>query len=224
MSLALIISPVVVAVLVFFAAAELQHIVNKLFGIIASTYLRVVSILFLALATSLVISGIGFLLDMPVFRLLAVLGSYAVGTFLYRKYFQTGFWKSVLILFAGNITALVLLVILAVLLRGFLFSPFLVDGNSMAPAYPSGEYIVIEKIDRTAAVGDVVIATVKDAQGTYDVIARVAGISGDVVKGVSVHQGDLYLTKDNPTATSTYMVSKSAVIGKPVLDLGQTNW
>ncbi len=178
----------------------------------------------LALAVSLVISGIGFLLGAPVLKLFAILGSYVVGAFLYRKWFQTRFWKSVLILFVGNIVIFILLVVIVFVLRGFLFSPFLIDGNSMAPAYPSGEYVVIEEIDRTARTGDVVIAAVKNAQRAYAVIARVAGVSGDVVNGITVPQDDIYLTKDNPTSTSTYMVSKNAVVGKPILDLGQTNW
>ncbi len=222
--LILILSIIAVAILVFLAVAELQHLINKLFHITASTFPRVVWIMALASVAPLVISGIGFLLNAVIFKLFAVLGSYIVGAVLYRKYLQTNFWKSVLVLFIGNIAAFLLLVIVVVLLRGFLFAPFLVDGDSMAPAYPSGEYIVIEKVDKSVSVGNVVIATVQDAQGAYYVIARVAGVSGNVVNGITVPQGDIYLTKDNPTSTSTYMVSESAIVGKPVLDLGKTNW
>jgi hypothetical protein len=52
----------------------------------------------------------------------------------------------------------------------------------------------------------------------------VSGIPGEVVNKTTIPDGYFYLGKDNPVATSTWMVPAAAIIGKPIIDLGYVDW
>lgn len=145
--------------------------------------------------------------------------------YVYKKYSDvsarkfTAIWITYLII--GFIAAL----IVNVVIRPDIIQPFVVAGDSMAPAYPTGDYLIIEEWDKTPHKGDVVIANISNQNETQYVIARVAGISGDVIAGVQVSSGEYYLSKDNPSAKQIPgLVSGNTIVGEPILDLGHTNF
>ena len=91
----------------------------------------------------------------------------------------------------------------------------------MAPDYPSGTYLIIEEWDKSVRKDDVVIE--KSPQG-YFIIARGAGVPGDTIGTVQVPEGEYFLSKDSSGATEIPgLVSKSAIIGKPLFNFGQTS-
>ncbi|MNO12024.1 Signal peptidase I T [compost metagenome] len=79
--------------------------------------------------------------------------------------------------------AIVIAVVLVLVIRWFLFAPFIVDGPSMQPNFHTSERIIVNKIIydiRDPKHGEVVVFHVP-SEGR-DFIKRVIGIPGDTVK------------------------------------------
>jgi len=83
-------------------------------------------------------------------------------------------------------------VIVAFLLKSFVFQPFVVEGISMEPSYHDKEYLIVNKIVYIVGKperGDVMIFRPPDNPSvTY--IKRVIGLPGDDVK---ISQGNVYI-------------------------------
>lgn len=78
--------------------------------------------------------------------------------------------------------AIVIAVVLVLLIRWFLFAPFIVDGPSMKPNFHTAERIIVNKIIydiREPKHGEVVVFHVP--QEGRDFIKRVIGVPGDTV-------------------------------------------
>jgi signal peptidase I len=92
------------------------------------------------------------------------------------------------------IKALVVAGILVVVIRVFLFSPYLVDGPSMQPNFFTGERVIVNKIlydVREPQVGEIVVF---HSPFNADYIKRVIGLPGDTVEV----RGDEVFINDNP--------------------------
>lgn len=89
------------------------------------------------------------------------------------------------------IKALAIAGILVLVIRWFLFSPFIVDGPSMQPNFETGERLIVNKIIydiRAPKRGEVVVFFVPDEN--RDFIKRVIAVPGDKVR----YEGDnLYI-------------------------------
>ncbi|MBJ6363355.1 signal peptidase I [Paenibacillus sp. GCM10012307] len=89
------------------------------------------------------------------------------------------------------IKALAIAALLVLVIRSFLFSPFIVDGPSMKPNFHTGERVIVNKIlydIRGPKRGEVVVFHVP--QENRDFIKRVIGVPGDKVK---LEGDDLYI-------------------------------
>ncbi|WP_081667288.1 signal peptidase I [Paenibacillus pinihumi] len=89
------------------------------------------------------------------------------------------------------IKALAIAALLVLVIRSFLFSPFIVDGPSMKPNFHTGERVIVNKIlydIREPKRGEVVVFHVP--QENRDFIKRVIGVPGDKVK---LDGDDLYI-------------------------------
>ncbi|SDW28219.1 signal peptidase I [Paenibacillus sp. CF384] len=85
------------------------------------------------------------------------------------------------------VKALAIAAILVLVIRYFLFAPFIVDGPSMEPTFYTGERLIVNKVIydiREPHHGEVVVFHVPD-EGR-DFIKRVIGVPGDKVK----YEGD----------------------------------
>uniref|UniRef100_UPI00403F68C9 signal peptidase I n=1 Tax=Paenibacillus sp. KS-LC4 TaxID=2979727 RepID=UPI00403F68C9 len=81
------------------------------------------------------------------------------------------------------IKALAIAVVLVVLIRSFLFAPFMVEGESMLPNFETGERLIVNKIlykFREPDRGEVVVFHVP--QQGRDFIKRVIGLPGDTIR------------------------------------------
>lgn len=81
------------------------------------------------------------------------------------------------------VKALAIAAILVVVIRYFLFAPFIVDGPSMEPNFYTGERLIVNKIIydiRQPRHGEVVVFHVPEEN--RDFIKRVIGVPGDKVK------------------------------------------
>jgi len=75
----------------------------------------------------------------------------------------------------------------AVIIRSFLFQPFIVEGSSMEPDFHNGEYLLVEKIGyhlSAPARGDVIVFQFPN-NPSVDYIKRIIGLPGETVRIVS---------------------------------------
>lgn len=119
------------------------------------------------------------------------------------------------------------LVALALLLRFFVFQPYIVSGESMVPSYHNGEYLIVQKIAALSHKfyrGDVVV--LKNPENVHEVfLKRVIGLPGETVE-IKKSQVFIYNTEhpggyllDEPyinnelisslTTTKTYILDKN---------------
>lgn len=98
---------------------------------------------------------------------------------------QKGFWSETL-------EALVLAVILAAVIRFFLFEPFYIPSGSMEPTLMPGDRIIVNKfiyLFKEPVRGDIMVFRYpKDPE--RDFIKRVIGVPGDTVE---IRNSDLYI-------------------------------
>jgi len=89
------------------------------------------------------------------------------------------------------IKAIAIAVILVLVVRNFLFSPFIVDGASMEPNFHTKERVIVNllvyKISEPS-YGDVVVFDVPEEGRRF--IKRIIGVPGDTIE---VHGDDLYI-------------------------------
>jgi len=80
----------------------------------------------------------------------------------------------------------------AIIIRTFVFQPFVVEGSSMERTFHNGEYLFIEKVSykvKTPKRGDVVVFRYpRDIR--YNYIKRIVGLPGETVQ---IKQGNVYI-------------------------------
>lgn len=107
----------------------------------------------------------------------------------------------------------IIVLILAFLIRNFLFQPFVVDGQSMEPNFVNEEYILVNRLTYRFNVpkrGDVVVFQAPNTP-KYDYIKRIIGLPGENVK---IKNQKIYINghqiEENylDTSMQTYLESK----------------
>jgi hypothetical protein len=186
-------------------SALVIHGVNRLFKIDGATFPKALGISFpLFLLT--VVNG-SFLY--PLLSWIAIIASIAVLFAVYKKLFNVSFVK-----FAGVSATYVAISVAATLLvvipvRLYAITAFAISGNSMAPTFEAGDFVLVGKISKSFDVGDYVIAEIPctNFQPCY------------VARKITEVSGDRYTI-----ATETglaYSINKDALVGKVILNLGQ---
>ncbi|NOJ73108.1 signal peptidase I [Paenibacillus alvei] len=92
------------------------------------------------------------------------------------------------------IKAIIIAVVLVILVRWLLFSPFVVDGPSMEPTLWTGERVIVNKLIYNLskpAPGDVIVF--HEPKEDKDLIKRVIGVAGDTIE----YKGDNLIVNGN---------------------------
>lgn len=111
--------------------------------------------------------------------------------------------------------------VVAVIIRIFLFQPFIVDGSSMEPNFHNNEYIVVEKISyhlHAPRRGDVIVLQYP-GNLTEDYIKRIIGLPGETLK---ITNGHVYV--DGNEISESYLQSGqlTTISGNPQGDFQVT--
>ena len=102
------------------------------------------------------------------------------------------------------VRAILIVVISAVLIRMFVFQPFVVDGASMDPTLANNEYILTEKVSyrfNEPKRGDIIVFKYPN-NVTINYIKRVIGLPGEEVK---IFEGNFYI--NDKKLTETYVIN-----------------
>jgi signal peptidase I len=128
--------------------------------------------------------------------------------------------------FAWDIFKIGLIALVIVLpIRYFLFQPFIVKGESMAPNFETGDYLIVDEITYRFSDpkrGDVVVFKYpKDA--TQRFIKRVIGVPGETV---DVKDGQVSITKDSEIIIldENYLPDDLKTIGDANITLGEDEY
>src|SRR3989344_3040782 len=122
-----------------------------------------------------------------------------------------------------KVAALALIIVVPV--RYFLFQPFIVQGESMAPNFASGDYLIVDEISysfSTPQRGDVMVFKYpKDT--SQDFIKRVIGLPGETIV---IQNGKVDITKDNKKMElyENYLPANLSTFGDVKLTLGKDEY
>jgi len=133
--------------------------------------------------------------------------------------------KSYLV-FAFDLFKIALIALVIVLpIRYFLFQPFIVEGESMAPNFESGDYLIVDEISYRFSGpqrGDVVVFNwPKDT--TQRFIKRVIGLPGETI---DVKNGQVSVIKDGETIilNESYLSADLKTYGDVNITLGENEY
>lgn len=130
--------------------------------------------------------------------------------FLLNHFYKNGWLKSIGIWVLSGVFMAIASVLIVFVVRSFIIEPFMVSGNSMAPAYNSGDYLLVAKWPMQYQRGDVVIAEDPQDTSTF-LIKRIIGLPGETVAmtdgKVSINGAPLNAPYVEQAATSTLSVT-----------------
>lgn len=127
--------------------------------------------------------GSASLLNLVVFHLLL------------KRYYKTGFIKNLLVYAMSTVFMVVIFWAVIVPTRLFVFEPFYVVGDSMAPSFQNEDYFLVKKFDHSYNRGDVVIVSVGESQNYF--VRRVIALPGEKVE---IRDGEIFITDQKDPA------------------------
>lgn len=115
----------------------------------------------------------------------------------------------------GWIFSILAAIIIALLVRSFLFEIIMVDGDSMVPTLQNDEKLAVEKVSRYFGLperGDIIIVHYPNMEGTY--VKRVMGLPGDTIeiKDSTVYVNGQPLTESYINNTEPYMDMEAVTV------------
>lgn len=168
---------IILAIALFLAEAGILVWIEKLFKIEKPTYRNSLkTLLFYCIATIGISLIVGFIDTDYLSEILITVVSFFTFHYLIKKYYLTSWKKSLGIYIVFGVIGTVLLFIVVIPTRMFMFEPFVVTGEAMSPTYINGDYLLINKITRKYNRGDVIVfARESGIQSSY-VIERIVGL------------------------------------------------
>ena len=117
------------------------------------------------------------------------------------------------------VVIIILGIVLALSIRFFVIEGYKISGESMAPTFDDGDYVVVEKLSYKIGeleIGDIVIVAT-DALAEKKIIKRVVGLEGDTLM---VKDGVLY--RNNEKVKEDYInLGKQEDMGETKIEKGQ---
>lgn len=172
-----------VAIIVgLFVGGGLLVWVSKLFKIENSSYKKSLVVLIVSAIVSFVagiifsIINLGFLS-----KILASVVAFFVFHYFYKKYYLSTWKKSLGIYVVFGIIGIVISLFVVIPTRFYIFSPFVVNGEAMSPAYNNNDYLLINKFSEDFSRGDVIVFQYEKQPGAF-LIKRIIGLPGEKVE------------------------------------------
>jgi signal peptidase I len=180
---------VIVAILAFLISSGLLLGISKVFKITVATYKKSMLITLLSGIAQVIITFILGLVGVDTLgQILAVVATFFIFSYLFKKYYQVSWKKSLGVYIANIIVGTIIALVIVVPIRLFVAEPFVVAGQSMSPHLNQGDFLIINKFDRTYERGDVVVfrSTVNNAY----FIKRIIGLPSEKVQ---IKNGKLFI-------------------------------
>ncbi len=177
----LLIILIIASLLMFLLFGELLNWTSKIFKLEGANYKRSLIVLLGSGIVTAVAYAILVLIKLGfVAGLLNGVLEIVAYHFLLRHFYKNGWLKSLGVWALSGVFMAIASVILVFIIRAYIIEPFSVAGNSMVPAYNSGDYLLVAKWPMQYQRGDVVIAEDPQDPSTF-LIKRIIGLPGETV-------------------------------------------
>ncbi len=105
--------------------------------------------------------------------------SIGICTWLLKRRFPVSFLRATSAYLASISITIAIVVPLALMIRMFIVSPFVMSGDSMIPTYQNGAYLIVNEIPHNFLRGEVVVSREQDVSAPAFIIKRVIGLPGE---------------------------------------------
>lgn len=222
MGLIILVSLIAIIVAVFVEGGILTW-VSKLFKIENPSYKKSLIIV----VASSIISGIaGILLGLINLGFFATIIAFFVFHYLLKKYYQSTWKKSLGIYVVTGIIGTIVALFIILPVRAYVFEPFAVVGKAMSPTYENGDYLIINKLDKVFARGEVIVFRYpKDPNQFF--IKRIIGLPGEKIQidNNQVIVNDKVLSESYLSGNVATLPHDTNVIGgQKTITLGQNEY
>ena len=183
---------VVVLLSALLVGGYVLYLISKLFNLPSPTYKKSL-IVSAGAATASFLVSLGLLIFFPSIAtatqlILPVLAFFIFHLFL-RRYYEISWLKSLGVYAVFTVLCLLMSAAVVAPIRLYVVQPFMVSGEAMSPTYPSGEYMLINQLDKEFSRGEVIVFRYpKDP--TQFFIKRVVGLPTEKVE---VKQGRVFI-------------------------------
>jgi signal peptidase I len=181
--------------------------ISRLFKISSATFGKSLLVGFISALVSGICNFIFALIGLGVAGyILSLIAGLALLHAFYKKYYKTSLGKNAGIYVVNIVIATVIALAIVLPIRIFVAEPFIVSGDSMSPHLNKGDYIIINKYDRSYKRDDIIVYYVSENEnGDVDLIKRIVGLPTEKIE---IKDGALYV---NGT------LLKDAYISAPIL-------
>jgi len=118
-----------------------------------------------------------------------------------------------------------LAIIIVIPIRLWIAQPFIVSGNSMAPTFHNGDYLIIDELSyevRKPERGEVIVFRYPKNPSQF-FIKRIAGLPGETINGIILANNEYYVLGDNTSASSDSRywgpVKSNLIVGRALVRL-----
>ncbi len=177
-----ILAIVVLVVIIYLAGAGILVWVEKLFKIENPTYKNSLKTLLFSGIASGVVGIISIIINLGLLsNVLITVASFFAFHYFLKKYYLSSWKKSLGIYVVFGVVGMVVSLVVVIPTRLYIFEPFTVSGEVMSPTYINGDYLLINKFNKSFERGDVVVFRYpKDPNKFF--IKRIIGLPSEKIK------------------------------------------
>ncbi len=172
---------IILAVIIYLAEAGILVWVEKLFKIENPTYKNSLKTLIFSGIASVIVAIIFGIINLGFLsNVLAPIASFFAFHYFLKKYYLSSWKKSLGIYVVFGIVGIIVSLIVVIPTRLYIFSPFVIAGEAMSPTYNNGDYLLINKFDKSFERGDIIVFRYpKDPNKFF--IERIIGLPSEKV-------------------------------------------
>lgn len=194
MTILLFLALLVLVIAGFAFDALLLHVTTKIFKVNGANYktaliisvFQWISALIISVILGIVLAAFGF---GDIRTILTIFFGVVIFHKLLQKYYQTSLKKNIAIYVVFIILTVIIYLIIIIPVRSFIFEPFYVAGKVMEPIYQDGDYLLINKFDKSFGRGDIVVFKNPKKPDQY-FIERIVGLPNEKIQ---LKNGSVYL-------------------------------
>ena len=177
-------------IVIFLAEAGILLLVEKLFKTENPTYKNSLKILVFSCIISIII-GIIFSLVNFKFNILSLIILFFSFGYFNKRYYLSTWKKSLGIYVVFGIIYVITLFVVVTPTRLYILEPFIVKGRSMSPTYNNGDYLLINRFNKSFERGDVIVFLHPKNQNQF-ILERIIGLPSEEI---NIRDGKVFINK-----------------------------
>lgn len=176
-----ILAIIVLVIILFLIEAGILVWVEKLFKIQNPTYKNSVKTLIFSSIAGVVIGIIFSIINLGLLsNIIVTVASFFAFHYFLKKYYLSSWKKSLGIYVVFGIIGVIVSLVVVIPTRLYVFEPFAVAGEAMSPTYNDGDYLLINKLDKSFERGDVIVLYTEERPNSF-LIKRIIGLPSEKV-------------------------------------------